>query len=51
MAGIRYDKLYALKARPTMFLLDKDKRILGKSINHAALEQLIKRDKEMKKSQ
>lgn len=46
--GVRYNKLYAVKSSPTMFILDKDKKIIGKNINHTSIETVINRDKELK---
>ncbi|MCF8219083.1 MAG: DUF5106 domain-containing protein [Bacteroidales bacterium] len=41
-----FRKLYDLMATPTIYLLDKDKKILAKRINSTQLKKFIKKDKE-----
>lgn len=39
-----YHDLYDIISTPTIFVLDKDKKILAKRINHIQMENIIKRD-------
>lgn len=47
--GVRLSKLYSFNSNPSIFVLDKDKKIIGKKINHTALEKVINHDIEEKK--
>lgn len=49
--GVRLSKLYAFQSNPAIFILDKDKKIIAKQINHEGIEKIINHDIEMKSKQ
>ncbi|MBX9449900.1 MAG: DUF4369 domain-containing protein [Taibaiella sp.] len=48
LTGVRANKLYAFNKNPAVFILDKDKKIIGKQINHEAIGKIIDRDVSLK---
>lgn len=48
ITGVRSDKLYAFSKNPAVFILDKDKKIIGKQINHESIGKVIDHDLELK---
>lgn len=41
---VNYKAYYGVKMSPTMVILDKDKKIIGKQINYAGIESIINHD-------